>query len=265
MEMQAVVIDIAAAMRQAKTGTLRAAVFVGSILKWLEAGIPESVAVPGTFRLNVAPDPLPDFLRQQAAEELPQWAISNALTDLDLFFSVYIDTLWDGLYVARQRLGDFASPNDIKKISDITSSARKHKMLIQAIAPENADLLSDNGHLCALTEARNCIAHNFGVVDERRAPKGTFVLSWLDFRLVAMREGLPEVEIRPEDLPWETDVEATLAVRIVETKKAFSLGQRVMVNAQDLLLICFLYQAIIDRTGIALEGYLRNRGISLSQ
>lgn len=254
-------IDLAQAVADARLGPDRAAAFVGTIMKLLDHGVPESISRPSPVSLQILPDPLPESLRQSIADELPAWAIANALKDLDQFYSIFLDNLWHAVQASRIELGEIPRAYPWESIDAITRTETKHRKVLKAARAHVGALVEDTEYLASLSDGRNCLAHNLGIIDEKRAPDGTFVLKWLRLKILASQPGKPAIELDHSSFPWTAEEGAEISVEVVVTKKAFSVGDRFTVSWAELNEICFLYKGMIDRAALAVEAFAREAGL----
>ncbi|MBU6396057.1 MAG: hypothetical protein KGQ75_15915 [Sphingomonadales bacterium] len=151
-----------------------------------------------------------------------------------------------------------------EEISGITSTSRKFKKVISAAKEFSGQLALDHGYILTLSEARNCLAHNLGIIDERRAPEGTFSLKWLRIKVFATGEGAFDIELNGMEEPWEAVTPAQLMAQVVENEKVFKIGERFSISERELQEICILYIMMIDRSILAVERFMRSSGIEIS-
>lgn len=262
---QTIHIDLAAMASAMSGGILRAAAFPQTVLKLLEAGVPASIAPSALLQWRFFPEPLSDQMRAEISQELPHWAVSTALKDLDQSFSILMDGLWDAVQVGRIAAGEIDKSALLKSISDQTNSARKHRKVFKAAGKLVGQISDDNKYLATLSEARNCLAHNLGIVDERRAPDGVFTLRWLSLSVAGHGADGSIYKIEEMTTDWIAPTETTVVVTVELIERHFSLNERVILDIHDLLQICFLYQIMTQRSISAAEDYLRESGIPVSE
>lgn len=256
-------VDLAGIQADAKKGPVRAAAFVGAVVKFIEAGIPSSIALPGKMKMLFLPDPLPINQRDDLAVELLHWVIGNALKELDQFTSLMLDRLWQVCELCKIARREVASDYVLTDISNQTSVSRKHRLVMEAANTFTGPIQNDQEYLATLSGARNCYAHNLGIVDERRAASGNMTVKWLKFVTLMEPDGHPPIYLDDIDLPWEAPAETNISMKIITFEKQFKLGERVTFTPEELMQICFLYQSIIDRCVLGVQDHMRASGIKI--
>lgn len=243
-------------------GPRRAAAFLGLTERFLEGELPRSLSLGGNMQIRMLPDPIPEDLAAELGSEFRHWIISNALRELDQFLSLMLDECWDLVEACRIVSGEQPANYQWRRIDIQTNVAAKHRRVLEAAgkyAPPHTD---DNEYLETLSNARNCIAHNLGLVDQRRAPDGSMRMRWLHFR-IQIAQGNRVYNLDEIGLPFQLPggEEGRVQVEVVVAEREFRLGERVAVSPRQLLQIALLYQMIIERLGVAISERAREAGV----
>lgn len=241
---------------------MRAAAFLGLAERFLEGELPRSLSVDGNIQIRLLPDPISDELAAELVPEFRHWIISNALRELDQFLSLMLDECWDIIEACRIVVGEQPTNYVWQRIDMQTNVAIKHRRVLEATGKYAGPHIEDNAYLETLSNARNCISHNLGVVDARRAPNGSLTIRWLRFRTkIVQGENvyfMDEVQL-PFQLPGDEEGSVQLEVAVAE--RQYQLADRVTISPHELLQIALLYQMIIDRLVMAMQERAREAGV----
>lgn len=247
-------------------GPLRAAAFLGLAERFLEGDLPRSLGIGGNMQIALLPDPVPDEMAAELGPEFRHWVISNSLRELDQFLSLMLDECWDMVEACRIVAGQRPPNYQWQRIDRQTNVAEKHRLVLEAAGRFAAPHLDDNEFLATLSNARNCISHNLGVVDARRAPSGSLTVRWLCFRTAIVTSDavyfMDDVEL-PFEVPGEEGGEVRLEVVIAE--REFALGERIIVTPHELMQIALLYQMIVERVVGAMVEHAREAGVPFNE
>jgi hypothetical protein len=255
--------DFVGLKQRALRGPKRAAAFLGMAERFLEGEFPSSLTVTGrNTRIALLPDPLPDDYAETLGPEFRHWIITNCLRELDQFLSLMLDECWDIIEACRIVSGERPANYEWHRIEDRTNVAAKHKMVLQEIGRFAAPHEEDNEFLVTLSDARNLISHNLGLVDARRAPDGTMRVRWLHLRSAIEAAGrtyiLDEVEV-PFAIPG--DEGGTAVIEFVAAEREFSLGERVTLTSHELMQIALHYEIMIERLTLVMVEHARQAGV----
>jgi hypothetical protein len=88
-------IDIAGIQDIAQRGARRAIAFIGLGLQATRDGPPKSVTLESRFAVHWFPDPLPLEAAEEIGREYEAWLIGSALKELDLYFALFLDEVWE--------------------------------------------------------------------------------------------------------------------------------------------------------------------------
>lgn len=236
-------IDLGAIQGIAMTGVRRASAFLGFGLKLTRDAPPESVGFGDISRFNFLPDPLPTNVGAEIQSEFKVWLIANALRELDQYFSLFLDAVWDVLRMTSTQpliLGWDESPFDAK-FRSVTNASRKAEKVCTEL-----DCLVEAAALQSLSSARNALSHNLGVVRDRDVNSdGQMLVQWLAPQIALIENG----EFKPfEDLPKPYAVTseegAQVVMKIILKSRSFAVGSRIELSEIDLSEICFFYYQV---------------------
>jgi hypothetical protein len=149
----------------AKQGVRRAAAFLGVGLPITENYIPSSLALEQHSLWRFFPEPVPEQLGRDAVREFRSWLVRNALRELDSHFNRFLDEIWMMLAWSKLHGRVVSSAYTVKQISDETNAAKKLNMVMR----ELGEAEPDTSMLWSMSNVRNCLTHNFGVVAPRYA------------------------------------------------------------------------------------------------
>lgn len=250
----------------AKMGVRRAAAFLGVGLPITENYIPETLALTQHSFLHFFPEPLPEKVERDAVREFRSWLVGNALRELDLHFSLLLDETWtvlDWAKLHRTRVSTAAEAP--KPISSETNAAKKLGMVMR----ELGDAEPDTSMLWSMSNARNCLTHNLGVVRPRDAnSNGALLIDGLPFeyrlqqgdQCVVLRAPVVD-ELEAPDPSQEADFVSIF----VEREKRFAVAEKIELTPGDLHEICVYYSRLADQVMERVTADFLARGIGLAQ
>lgn len=253
-------IDFAKLRDIAYLGVRRAAAFLSIGLSRTENYIPASLALSEHSNWRFFPEPLPEAAGHDAVKEFRSWLIDNALRELDLRFSLFLDATtslrkWSELHEVRVR-----SDHKINENLNQTNAAKKFTRLMKELWIPTPDA----SMLWSLSNARNCLSHAAGIVTLRHANSdGYLSIRWLGLEpRIAQGDKYTVVPPVFDSLQApDPSQEADLIIVVVEREKQFGLGTKVELSAYDLHEICFYYQQLTEQVLQQFAAYLRARGI----
>jgi hypothetical protein len=190
-------VDFNALREIAYLGVRRAAAFLSIGLSQTENYVPASLALLEHSNWHFFPEPLAEPAGQAAVKEFRAWLIGNALRELDLHFSLFLDSIGSLEKLSKLHGTRVRSDHRIKQTSGETNAAKKFETVMR----ELGEAMPDASMLWSLSNARNCLTHTIGIVTERHAKSdGTLLIRWLglEARLV---QGEHQIVIPPVFLP----------------------------------------------------------------
>lgn len=249
--------------QRAYVGVRRAAAFLGISERMLESEFPMSLTLGRGIKRQFLPDPIPAELVPELRENWRTWVTGNALRELDQFLSLYLDDAYDITERAKIIAGDLPPHHVWNRIDRTTNVAEKHRRVLEA-ANRFADAhVEDQSCLASLSGARNCLAHDLGIITPKRATDGELMVRWLALRTV-IEQGETVTVLDDADFPFTNDPDggdARVLVHIVFAERRFAVGDHIVFTPDDLLGICLFYNIVIDRVAQALTDYATECGV----
>jgi hypothetical protein len=207
------------------------------------------------------PEPVPEQLGKEAVREFRSWLVGNALRELDSHFSRFLDETWTMLALSKLHGKRVSTAHIVKQISDETNAAKKLSMVMR----ELGDAQPDTSMLWSMSNARNCLTHNLGVVAPRYAKSdGALLMRWTAFE-TRIQQGdqyvvVPPVIIDGLQAP-DPSQEANLVMVIVERERRFAVAEKIELTPGDLHEICIYYSRLADKVTERFTADLAARGI----
>jgi len=255
-------IDFAKLKEMSALGVRRAAAFLGIALNSTGGAATPALALTDHSMWRFFPFPEPEAVVKEAVAEFRLWVTGNALRELDAHFSLFLNEVWFSLEVAKLHGTEVPAGYEIKGIANDTNAASKFEKVFEALGQKN----DDGGALRSLSLARNSLSHSHGVVTNRHTNlDGGLEIKWLGLesriqqneKYVVIGPTFDGIGVQAPD-PSE---DASLVVVVVERKKVFAVGQRIMLDPLDLHEICFNYLKLTDKLLLVFQEFLKERGI----
>ncbi len=254
-------VDFNALREVAYLGVRRAAAFLSIGLATTEDYVPISFAIEKHSSWRFLREPVPESLAKDAVKEFRSWLIGNALRELDLHFSLFLDQIsW---YVRLSKLHGkrVRTTHIIKTISGETNAAKKYDTVMR----ELGELEPDTSMLRSLSNARNCLAHSNGVVGPRHAnADGSLEIRWLGLQ-ARLTEGEKQTILPPVFEPIYVPGGGTIELVVTERERYFSIGEKIDLTPYDLHEICFYYLQLTDQVTTKFAADLASRGIGAAE
>jgi hypothetical protein len=186
-------IDCDALRQIAKLGVRRAAAFLGVGLPVTENYIPGSLSLAQHSMWRFFPDPIPEHQGKEGVREFRSWLVGNALRELDAHFSRFLDETWTMLAWSKPHGMRVSSAHTVKSISHETNAAKKLKTVMH----ELGEAETDTSMLWSMSNARNCLTHNLGIVEPRYAKSdGALLIRWTAFE-TRIQQGERHIVVPP--------------------------------------------------------------------
>jgi len=249
--------------QRARTGARRAAAFLGMSERFLEGEFPSSLTLGRSIKRQFLPDPLPPEFVPELRANWRDWIVGNALRELDQFLSLFLDDAFDIVQQAKLVSGENPPAHSWRRLDRITNVAEKHRRVLEAAGRFIAPHVDDHDCLATLSQARNCLAHDLGVVTPKRTLDGALTVRWLGFQTI-LEQGSTSTVLEDVDFPFQVDPEGPqpqILIKVVKVERSFSVGDHINFSPDDLLGICLYYQMIIDRVALAIAEYARDCGV----
>jgi hypothetical protein len=255
------VVDFAELREISYKGVRRAAAFLGIGLPVTENYVPESLSLTQYSMWQFFPEPIPKSVGMEAVSEFRSWLVGNALRELDLFFNLFLDAIWNTAAWSELHGTRVRSTHTIEQIASETNGAKKFSKVMRKLG----DPKPDTSMLWSLSNARNCLSHNGGIVAPRYAKfDGALLIRWIGLE-ARLQQGeryivLPPVIVDAFQAP-DPSQEADVVIVVVEREKRFAIGEKIDLRPEELHEICFYYQQLTDQVVKGLADSLKARGI----
>ncbi len=204
--------------------------------------------------------------RNDARDAYRSWLVGCGLRELDQYYSIFLDKVWWAIEVGEKH--GTALPAGFKfdaKFAELTNVAEKQKRVTKKLGSHNF-----SEELKSLSKARNCLAHNTGMVrspnDCNNAALDTLEIKWLAFDMLAIRGGkeriIDKLPFDTNELPGEGDTK--VAVRFGQRVLAFPAGTRVNLTLSQIAEFCVFYNNMAEKTIEGLLNFFLSKGLIAS-
>ncbi|GJE27695.1 hypothetical protein LKMONMHP_2556 [Methylobacterium organophilum] len=244
----------------------RAAVFLGYAVNAAEGTPLSSVRLKAPIELSVGvPDPIPEEQRPAYQQQFRNWVIGQALIELDQNYQRFvvssIETIADLEHFKTHRtLCLVHKPN-------LANTWTVHEQFHSPAGHTDQSHLDESRYLRSLGNARNCLAHDSGLVTERRLTDGdTMPIRWPGQDIYqTLHSG--ERQLLQREHPFEVrqeDIGTTLSAEAVVREKIYRAGDTILFSSTDLSEIIFFYQILAMRIGAELHRLVEEAGRELN-
>jgi hypothetical protein len=244
----------------------RATAFLGYAVNSTEGSPLSSVRLKAPIELSVGvPDPLPMEQRLIFQRQFRNWAVGQALIELDQSYQRFvvssIQTRTDLEHFRVHRtLCSTQKPN-------LANTWMVHEQFYSPAGHTDQGHLDESGYLRSLGNARNCLAHDSGLVTERRLTEGdTMPVRWPGRDMYqTLHSG--ERQLLPRDRPFKAhrqDVGTTLSVEGVVRERIYRAGDTLLFSSTDLSELIFFYQILAMQIGAELHKLVEKTGRELN-
>ncbi|EDT42043.1 hypothetical protein BamMEX5DRAFT_2204 [Burkholderia ambifaria MEX-5] len=233
----------------------------------MEGDLPRSLTLGNNVRRQFLPDPYPDAHIPELRDSWRTWIVGNALRELDQFLSLYLDEAYDMVQQAKLVSGENPADHQWKRIDRQTNVADKHKLVVEQTKRGTQVHLDDHQCLVSLSNARNCLAHDLGIVTRKRAIDGELRVRWLAVRML-IEQGDRVIDMDVAQFPIELDPDGPAGVvigKVEIAEKIFPMAGQIQFTPNELLEICFFYQLVIDRVAQVVQEYAEECGVVFAQ
>jgi len=178
-----------------------------------------------------------------------------------------LDEAFDMVQKARLVSGESPPHYQWKRIDRQTNVAEKHKLVLAEAKRFAGNHIDDQDCLVSLSNARNCLSHDLGIVTQKRLTNGCLAVCWVAIRTL-IQQGDKTIDLDTIGFPFELDPngpDGLLLAKVEITEKTFALGEHLSFTSDDLLGICFFYQMVIDRVTQGVQKYAQDSGVVFQQ
>lgn len=259
-------VDLAGHERPMQEALRRATAFLGYAVNSTDGPPLRSVRLKAPIELSVGvPDPLPMEQRQIFQRDFRNWAIGQALIELDQSYQRFVASSIE----TRNDLEQFRAHRTLcaAQKPNLANTWAVHEQFYSSGGPADQGRLDEAGYLRSLGNARNCLAHDSGSVTERRLTEGdTMPVRWPGRDMYqTLHNG--ERQILPRERPIKIrrkDVGTTLSVEQVVRERIYRTGDILVFSPTDLSEIIFFYQSLAMQIGAELHRLVEKAGMELN-
>jgi hypothetical protein len=228
-------------------GLRRAAAFVSIAVQKRKDAPPSSLSLEeeGDIRRGLLPEKITVAEAAAIQSEFFMWSIGNALAEADQCYYRFLAEVWKAYAFVNP-----AAPACILNKSKAGNSAARHRILTEMWGFVNPGELENAARLMSLVWARNCLAHNSGIVDAHKSRTGGLFVKWAALELIYENNGVP--------LPTAPGMLATskgpAAVAWIGKEKFYAVGERIDLTPGEVLKILSFYQLMqMEKSGAFLK------------
>lgn len=228
----------------------------------LHASSDETVSdlhLDANFQIQFMPRELPIESVRRTQQDFEHWIIGNGLRELDQFASIFADRV----YRARSlvEFNDVPLPGEvvgrIREFEGLTNVAQKFGRLNEQFQI-NSGL---SAHLNGLSNARNALTHNMGIVGRRHCNQANELkITWRGFEIV-----VGEMVIHGGFEPIQVQEGELITAQYVNRETTFPLGTSIQLSPHDLHEICLTYQFHAQQVIQQLQQQLQQLGLIQSE
>lgn len=255
--------DLKSMRERACVGVRRAAAFLGLSERFMEQDMPRSLTLGGNVKRQFLPDPYPDDHVPELRENWRTWIIGNALRELDQFLSLFLDEAYDVVQQSKVVSGENPADHNWKRIDGQTNAADKHKLVLEKARRKMEEHMDEHVCLVSLSQVRNCLSHDLGVVTPKRTLNGELRVRWIAIRTM-IQQGEKILDMDAVELPFQLDPggpDGIVFAKVELAERKFAIGNHIRFTPDELLGICLFYQIVIDRVSQAVQNYAEDCGV----
>lgn len=240
-------------------GVRRASAFMSIGLQTTEEFIPNSLSVERHSMLRFMPETISEADAKVAVQEYRSWIIGNSLRELDLNFNIFLDRAYHLIQLSKLHGTRLKVELRLPNVAGQTNVGEKYKAVMSEIGGSEPN---DASMLRSLSNARNCLAHNNGIVTERYAhTNGNLEMMWIGIEGRIPDRDPPIIFPPVISDPIEVAKGERIEMAVVVRRKCFVIGSKVELTPHELQEICFLYIRLTDKVVDNFLKDLRARGI----
>lgn len=213
-------------------GIRRAAVFVAMGQKaWSDEKI-TSATVQAPIGFKMLPDPLPKELADDVRSSFRLWVIGHAITEIVQALSKFSDELFQiAILVPLHKKEMEQKALDKIRKCEVDTNLHAKLIMLEEDSGVKSPLLD---HTFGWSFARNCLAHNQGIVRERDFIPGTKTLTvnWREFKFSIDGKKIDNI------IGHTVENGGNLEMSLGHGSKDFKLGEQISFSEQEILNIC---------------------------
>lgn len=257
MGAQGIHLDLASLEAPMREALRRAAIFLGYAVRSTEGQPVESIRLKSIIELDVGvPDPIPTAEQVCYQQEFRDWSIGQGLTELDQCYQRFVVSAMETKadleeLIEHRKLKDRHKPN-------LANTWSVHQQFYSSVGQTSARHEEEASCLRSLGNARNCLAHESGLVSSLRLREGgTMSVRWRG-RDIFQTFGNGDRRRLPRDQEFcvqTDDVGTSLTVEEVIREHIYRDKDRIVFSAIDLSEIIFFYQNLAMHVGAEMHRF----------
>lgn len=235
-----------------KEALRRATIFLGYAFHSSKIVPLKSISLNAPIMLEVGvPDPIPTVDRKDYQTEFTQWAIGQGLIEIDQSYHRYVVS-------ALETLADVDSFLENRSLSGprkpkLANTWKVHEQFYTTLGQKSLEHEDESGCLRSLGNARNCLAHDSGIVTKRRMVDGNsrMTVRWPGHDMIMIHRNGDRM-LLPRDRAHRVradDIGSQLSVEEVIREHVYAEGDRILLSQTDLSEIIFFYQILAMKVG----------------
>lgn len=236
-----VTLDYSRALEIAHKACQRAACFLGLGLNAARDPNLTNYALSPAVNISFLPEGLPKETVDGFKQEFENWIITNGLRELIEGFGVFYDELFALSLLARKK-GKPLGKVDKALLRKVCEGGLPSK---QKALRDEFEIASEFGaHLKSIYEARNCLAHNRGIVTHKytrlQNSETELTITWRVMEIVIRYADGQEITVgdpKLEPVPAR-DVEGQILGRPATHSRAFRVNEVIKLTPRELAEIC---------------------------
>jgi hypothetical protein len=245
-------IDLGAFEAPMKEALRRAAIFLGYAFHSSEITPLESIRLKAPIVMDFdVPDPIPPVDRKSYQTEFTQWAIGQGLIEIDQSYHRYVVSAVDMIADIDDFLIKGSLPGPRKP--NLSNTWKVHEQFYATLGQQSLGHVDESGCLRSLGNARNCLAHDGGIVTKRRMVDGneTMLVRWPGRDMILTGQAGARVVLQRDRAARvrAEDVGSRLSVEEVFRQHNYAEGDRIALSQTDLSEIIFFYQILAKKVG----------------
>lgn len=214
----------------------------------------QSIVLDATVPFTAPADPLSPQDATRRQQDFRAWVIGQALLELDQVFNRFLLSALQTITALKEIRTGKRGPS--QKTPNINTSVLYLDLFKRSGVNLDGDNFNYGRFLDTLSNARNCLAHDSGIVTEKRLRDGVAAVRWCGQVAFSERDGvktlLPRVDapiVKPED------VGKSITIERIDREQVYRLGERIRLEPHDLAEIIWFYFALGQTAHEALDAY----------
>lgn len=244
-------------------GVRRASAFVRLGLDGLEDRGKNDFNLSAGVNYQFWPRDLSDDHRGSVRDEFRSWLVGSCLRELDLFYSLFLDRVWEAIELS-EHIGTSVRSDYVfgKSFLAKTNVGEKHREVARKL-----EIADEYEALNSLSLARNALAHHAGIVraprDCNNASRNALQAQWLALEPFVTRGGVERVLngdiIHTNELPGEGP--SKICARVVLRSQTFVAGEKIVFTAAQLAELCLFYILLRNNVIASLTAFIKSKGV----